>query len=181
MNIEGTKTELAEPSTIIYRHPQVEDGTDMWNLVRSTGVLDVNSLYSYYMLCRYYAKTCIVAVQNERMVGFVTAFCPPEDSKSLFIWQIAVDADVRGQGVGKGIIRHLLRSEACKQVRYVEATVSPSNIASQSLLKSTAKALKTECVVEDCFPANLFQGGNHEEENLYRIGPFELHETKGGK
>lgn len=62
--------------------------------------------------------------------------------------------------------------KACENVRYLQATVTPSNIPSQSLFKGLAKDLKCPCEVSACFDAELFPEIGHEAEETYRIGPF---------
>ena len=54
-------------------------------------------------------------------------------------------------------------------VRYLEATVAPSNTASDRLFRGFAK--KRGCPLErtDYFTEDLFGAGAHEPEYLYRI------------
>ncbi|MBN2910314.1 diaminobutyrate acetyltransferase [Polycladomyces sp. WAk] len=157
---------------VALRQPQVADGIGIWSLVRDTGVLDVNSPYSYLMLCKFFSDTCVVAEQEGQIVGFLSAFRPPADQQTLFVWQVAVAESQRGNGLGKALLKALIRRDACKNVRYLEATVSPSNLASQALFRGLARDFATCCEVSECFPAHLFPGGTHESEMTFRIGPF---------
>nr|WP_240511880.1 diaminobutyrate acetyltransferase [Paludifilum halophilum] len=141
-------------------------------MIKRAGVLDLNSSYSYLMLCKFFSETCVIAEENDRIVGFVSAFIPPESQDTVFVWQVAVDASQRGKGLGKTLLKELLNRNACDDVRFLEATVSPSNVPSQSLFKSVAKDLDTQCQVFECFPENLFPDEQHESEWTYRIGPF---------
>ncbi|HBQ24847.1 MAG TPA: diaminobutyrate acetyltransferase, partial [Syntrophomonas sp.] len=43
------------------RFPSEEDGRGIWELVKSTRVLDLNSAYSYLLLSKYFSDTCVVA------------------------------------------------------------------------------------------------------------------------
>jgi len=156
---------------LCFRKPQVEDGPSIWNLVKDS-TLDLNSTYSYLMMCRYFADTCIIAEQEKEIVGFVNAFLEPDAKNTLFVWQVAVVKSQRGKGLAANLIKRLLQAEACKDVCFVEATVSPSNLPSSSLFCGLARDLDTRCEISECFSADLFPGGKHEEELLYRIGPF---------
>lgn len=160
------------PSPYHFRKPEKSDGADMWALVKKTGVLDLNSAYSYLMLGEYFSDTCVVAERKDRIVGFVSGFIPQDRPDTVFVWQVGVADSERGRGLGKHLLRHLLGSEACSEVRYLESTITPSNTASTRLFRAIARELHTSCVIDDGFHENLFPGEGHETERLFRIGPF---------
>ena len=95
-------------ANVTIRRPRMEDGANIWRLVKQSGVLDVNSSYCYLMMCKMFPDTCAVAEMDGRLVGFVIAFRPPVEPDSLFIWQIGVDPALRGNGLGKALIQTLL-------------------------------------------------------------------------
>lgn len=155
-----------------FRKPVKDDGAAVWALVKSTGVLDLNSPYSYLMWCEFFSDTSIVIEHDDNVVGFVSGFIQPTAADTLFVWQIAVDAEERGKGLGTSMLLKLLASPACEHIQFVEATVSPSNIPSQQLFKGLAKKLQTQCRVSQCFSKDHFPGNGHEEEWIHRVGPF---------
>jgi L-2,4-diaminobutyric acid acetyltransferase len=159
-------------STLTYRKPTAEDGQQVWQLVKDTGVLDLNSSYAYIMFCDYFAETCTVAVEEGKIVGFVSAFMKPADPSVLFVWQVAVDASQRGKGVATSLIKDVLKRKECKEIQMIELTISPSNEASQSLFKKVARELHCEINASEGYPATWFPGGAHEDEDVYRIGPI---------
>ncbi|GIQ68975.1 diaminobutyrate acetyltransferase [Xylanibacillus composti] len=159
-------------SKLVYRKPTAEDGGKVWQLVKDTQVLDLNSAYSYIMFCDYFADTCVVAESDGAIVGFVSAFCPPGNAETLFVWQVAVDSSQRGKGVATELLRVLMQREACRQVNMVELTISPSNQASRALFMRMARELNTDMNVRSGYAAALFPGGGHEDEELYQIGPI---------
>ncbi|PTX58458.1 diaminobutyrate acetyltransferase [Melghirimyces profundicolus] len=162
---------------VIFRKPEEEDGSDVWKLIKRAGVLDLNSSYSYLMLCKFFPETCVIAEDNDgKIVGFVSAFRPQNAKDTVFVWQVAVDPSQRGKGLGKALLKSLLSRDACSEVRYLEATVSPSNLPSQSLFKGLAKDMKAQCTISECFSENMFPDQGHESEWTYRIGPFESKE-----
>ncbi|MDC3422085.1 diaminobutyrate acetyltransferase [Aquibacillus koreensis] len=144
----------------------------MWELVNNS-TLDSNSVYKYIMMCEYFAETCVVAKEDDKLVGFVTAFIPPEKPDAVFIWQVGVDSSQRGKGIASRLLNHLIEREYCQDVRFVEATVTPSNNASQSLFRKLARDHQTECTVTEFFKEELFPGDDHEEELNFRVGPIE--------
>uniref|UniRef100_A0A0M0KC89 L-2,4-diaminobutyric acid acetyltransferase n=1 Tax=Halalkalibacterium halodurans TaxID=86665 RepID=A0A0M0KC89_ALKHA len=158
-------------TTITIGKPTVEDGAAMWELVNKS-TLDTNSPYKYIMMCEYFAETCVVAKENERLVGFVTAFIPPEHQDVIFVWQIGVDSSQRGKGLASKLLQELISRDICSNVNYVEATVTPSNKASQALFQKLAREYNTQCEVSECFSEDLFPGDDHEAELTFRIGPL---------
>jgi L-2,4-diaminobutyric acid acetyltransferase len=155
------------------RRPEAEDGTDVWRLVKRAGNLDVNSVYSYLMLCEMFRDTCCVAVQDDRLCGFVSGFRKPADPDTLFIWQIAVDPLLHGNGIGGNLLRELLTREENHGIRYVEATISPNNLASRQLFIRTAEKLGTGCAISEHYNASMFPE-THDAELLFRIGPIKM-------
>lgn len=160
------------PSPYTFRNPEKADGADIWALVKKTGVLDLNSAYSYLMLGEYFSDTCVVAERKGKIVGFVSGFIPQDRPDTVFVWQVGVADSERGRGLAKQLLRQLLGSEACGDVHYLESTVTPSNTASTRLFRAIARELHTSCVIDDGFHEDLFPGECHETERLFRIGPF---------
>jgi L-2,4-diaminobutyric acid acetyltransferase len=157
--------------TLFIEKPKVTDGSLMWQLVKRS-TLDLNSPYKYIMMCEYFSETCVVVKKNEQLLGFITAFIPPKQQDVIFVWQVGVDPSQQGKGIASKMLAELLNRPACKNVRYLEATVTPSNQASQSLFQGFARKKDTKCVVTPCFSADLFPGEGHEEELTYRVGPL---------
>jgi L-2,4-diaminobutyric acid acetyltransferase len=147
--------------------PQLDDGRELWRLARDSQTLDLNSAYTYVMCCRDFAATSVVARNADGVCGFVIGFARPERPRTLFVWQVAVDVTQRGRGLG----RHMLDYLADDRYRYVEATVTPGNMASDRLFSSFARGRNAELERTPLFGAELFPG-DHEPEVLYRIGPL---------
>lgn len=169
--------EQMKPITVTnlqFRRPNTEDGGSMWKLVKESGVLDVNSSYSYLMLCKYFHDTCLLAEDRdaEQLAGFVTGFRLPNEADTYFVWQIAVSDSCRGQGIATRLIKQVL--ERLQGIRYVAATIAPSNAASQSLFRKLARDWNAPLSVEPSagFCAGQFPEGSHEDEHLYKIGPL---------
>ncbi len=143
----------------------------MWRLARRS--LDLNSPYSYLMLEEYFGDTCAVAERDGGMVGFVTGFRPFDHPETLFIWQIAVDPSTQGMGVASDLLDHLVDQPRVPRLRYVEATVTPSNEQSIGLFRSFARRWNTECVEDVLFADSDFPDDitdDHEAEVRFRIG-----------
>lgn len=163
-------------STPPLRAPVAGDAAPMWRLAVDTGALDVNSPYAYLLVCTHFAATSIVAEDpgGRGLAGFAAAYRLPDDLDVLFVWQIGVAADRRHAGLGRQLLRSLLARPGNRGVRWLEATVTPSNCASERLFRSFARSVGAACDTTGSHPADLFPGGNHEPEVLYRVGPLSI-------
>lgn len=167
----------ASPATslaITLRPPGVTDGARAFALVRDAGHLEPNTLYAYLLLCTHFADTCLIAERGGECVGFVAAYRPPTHKNTVFVWQIGVGEAARGQGLASRMLQALVEQPGCRGVRFVEATVAPSNLASRRLFQSFARANAAHCNVDTGFTAPHFAPHVHEAEALYRIGPLKV-------
>lgn len=153
-----------------YRTPHPGDAAPVWRLIRDGGRLDLNSAYSYMLLFRYFADTCVIAERDGQIVGFVTGFIPPVNENVLFVWQIGVSSEARGQGIGKELLRQLLALPAVRRAKALQATVSADNEPSRRLFDSLARerGSRVEQMGEG-FPPELFPEAGHEGEPMIRI------------
>jgi L-2,4-diaminobutyric acid acetyltransferase len=157
-----------EPTTDVgVGPPRLEDGRELWRIAHDSKILDVNSPYSYVLWCRDFAATSVVARSKDGVCGFVTGFARPEDPGTLFVWQVAVDAAQRGTGLARRMLDYL----AGTGCRFVEATVTPGNIASDRLFQSFARNRGAALERTPLLGGELFPD-KHEPEVLYRIGPL---------
>jgi len=167
------ETEITIRVEALYRHPTVQDAPAITRLIRECGGLDVNSHYAHLLLCHHFSGTCILAEDESELLGFVSAYRPPVDPGSLFIWQVAVARHARGTGIAGRMLGELVRCAAGGRVHFVEATISPSNTASQRLFESFARRHGAAISHRSLFSVELFHGvEQHESEDLYRIGPL---------
>jgi L-2,4-diaminobutyric acid acetyltransferase len=148
----------------------------LWRIARDSKTLDLNSPYAYVLWCRDFAATSVVARTGGEIRGFVTGFDRPEEPGTLFVWQVAVEVAWRGRALAGRMLAHL----ANRGHRYVEATVTPGNIASDRLFTAFARdraagLSRTPLLTGELFP------GDHESEDLYRIGPLDLDASTGDR
>jgi L-2,4-diaminobutyric acid acetyltransferase len=149
-------------------HPTVSDGVACWRLAKATQVLDVNSRYAYLLWCRDFAATSVVARRDGEVVGFITGFRRPEEPSTLVVWQVGVDADLRGQGVAASMLDVLF--DGLPAVDHVEATVTPDNTGSTALFSGFAQRRDAAVRRDELFGEELL-GEGHAPEILFRIGP----------
>lgn len=164
-------------SVISLRVPKRSDAVGVYDLVDRCKPLDLNSFYAYLLIIEHHGGTCVVAEKDGRTVGFISAYPKPGDGGKLFVWQVAVDSSTRGEGLGRRMLRELVGRPACREVRFIETTVTPSNLASRGMFQSFARSMDAACEEEEFFTAGDFGARGHEPERLMRIGPFRAPNT----
>jgi len=169
--MEQTSHSQSEESSIYFRHPTLDDGLALYELVKACPPLDLNSSYLYFLQASHFAETCLVAEQDSEIVGFVSGYCRPDAEQDLFIWQVAVAPKVRGQGLGKQLVTQLIAAQikAGIALNAVSCTISPSNLASQGLFKSLAEQHRLLIERRPFIKAEQFGAQAHEAEDSYTL------------
>ena len=174
------------PEQPAYEVPRPDDGAELWRMARDSKTLDLNSPYTYLLCASHFAESSVVARVAGRPAGFVFGYLRPDAPDTLFVWQIAVDTAYRGRGIGLGMLTALtdrLRPAGC---RFLECSVTPDNGASAALFSGFARSagvpLRNDRVLFSAAQFPHTETDNalpHQEEVLYRIGPFDgrTHET----
>lgn len=159
-------------SSFLLRKPDKNDSKEIFQLIKSVGTLDLNSQYLYLLQTTHFQNTCSVAIYNEKIVGFVSGYIIPDDKETLFIWQVAVSNEVRGQNLAMKIILDIFnKNNTSNNIKYILSTVSPSNKASQRVFEKIANKLNTKIENKTLFSIDDFFDV-HEEEIQYLIGPI---------
>jgi L-2,4-diaminobutyric acid acetyltransferase len=160
--------------TLVIRNPHPDDGAAIWTLVKNCHPLDLNSSYLYVLLCHHFKETCLVAEKGGEIAGFVSAYIMPQQQDTLFVWQIAVSKSLRGQGVSKRMLNALVKLDACRDIKFWQLSIAPSNKPSLRLFTSFAEELDLHMREHGAFEEEvLSHEGDHEREVLYRIGPLD--------
>lgn len=168
---DGTVVSAVERlrASVVLRMAKPEDGPRLHALVEAAGTLEQNTLYCYVLMADHFRATTVVAEREGELVGFVMAHRPPTHPEAVFVWQVGVHPRARGLGVGRRMLRFL--ADHAPGVRFVEATVTPSNEPSRRLFESLARELGVPASWNDAYDARHL-GAEHEPERLIRIGPL---------
>lgn len=171
-NIVSIKAPRTPTSSLRLRKPRVGDGAAIHQLIDECKPLDLNSVYSYLLLCKHHKTTCVVVEEDGEIIAFTSGYIPPESPDTLFIWQVAVGPKARRRGLGKRMLSELIQRPICRRVKYLETTITPSNRGSWSLFTSFAEEIDADCNDRVLFEGDDFGADDHEPEQLLRIGPF---------
>lgn len=164
MKYQKMKGQTIEDDSYIIQHPDIRDGLAIYRLVKKTKVLDVNSSYLYNLIGEHFSKTSLVVKSKNSVVGFISGYFLPQSPDTLFIWQVGVDASMRGKGLAKKLVKTLIDTHEDK-IATIHTTVSPSNVPSNKLFDSIAKQYGATIEHQTFLTAEDFEEG-HEEEVL---------------
>jgi aspartate-semialdehyde dehydrogenase len=168
-----------------FRVPTLDenDGLAMHRIAKLSGVLETNTPYCYSLYVHHFGRDgCIIATheptQNEP-VGYIQGHRPPDQPDTVFVWQIGVDVSVQAKGIGTELLVQLAkRLHDTHDVRYLEATVTPSNVPSCKMFRGFARRLGVPCTETSLFGIEHLtpqqSSTPHECENLFCIGPFDF-------
>lgn len=171
--VQQSRSDQAKTSPFTFRKPTDKDGRAVYELIRQCPPLDANSMYCNLLQCTHFSDSCILAEEREgRPAGFISAYIPPDEPDTLFVWQVAVHKNARGCGLGKKMLRRLLDRPACRAVKKLQTTITRDNKASWGLFKSFAREKGAACHDEVMFCRKEHFSGRHASEHLLTIAPL---------
>lgn len=164
-----------------FRSPSALDGSAITALIQNSPPLDTNSAYCNLLQCSHFAQTCVVAESNNQILGWLSAYIPPEQQDHIFIWQVAVHSEARGKGLAKHLLSALLKRNTLAKVQYLITTITQENKASWSLFEGFAKSHQLNLSRTPHFEKAQHFQGVHETEFLVKIGPFNITEVSSNQ
>jgi L-2,4-diaminobutyric acid acetyltransferase len=120
-----------------FRKPNESDFERVYDFVSACKPLESYAVHFYKIMLRYFRNTCLVAEENNVIVGFVLGFVSQVDPKTYFLWQIGVSPEKQGQGIGNRLLTEMESLLKKTRVGRMELTVDPENITSQKLVEKT--------------------------------------------
>jgi len=163
----GPKTPDPEKTTL--GKPDATHGAAVLSLIQDCAPLDENSLYFYLVQCEQFRDTCVVAERGDEVVGWVSAHIPPKDPDTVFVWQVAVSPEARGEGLGLRMLEALMKRPDCADVEQIQTTITPDNEASWALFRRFARRAGAEVDDEPHYLEDDHFDGEHDTEHMVTL------------
>lgn len=178
---DATASEPARRSaaSLTLRAPEPVDGPAVSALIGQCPPLDPNSAYCNLLQCAHFADSCIIAERQGKVIGWISGYRLPSDPARFFVWQVAVHADARGEGLARKMLDALLGRPVNAAAKYVLTTVTEANDASWALFESFARSRDARLIKTPLFEKHLHFAGKHETEWQAEIGPFRKSQANG--
>ncbi len=157
---------------LLLRQPTAQDGAAVNRLIQECPPLDTNSTYCNLLQCTHFPLTSICASAGESLVGFVSAYIIPDKPNTLFVWQVAISEQARGQGLAQRMLLELIDRPNLSKIRFIETTITEHNRPSWKLFERLTATLNCQLLKSNFFDKQLHFNGQHDSEILVRIGPF---------
>ena len=170
--VERLKKTAPGHCEITLREPRAEDGASVFDLIGLCPPLDTNSMYCNLLQCSHFAGTSVAAVRNDVLCGFISGYLIPNRPDVLFIWQVAVHENARGQQLASRMLEDILGRTQCSQVTSLQTTITKNNDASWGLFQRLAKTLDAPLITMVMFDRQSHFDDRHDTEMLVGIGPF---------
>jgi len=122
--------------------------------------------------CSHFSGTSVAATYQGELVGFISGYLIPERPNTLFIWQVAVDEQARGQGLATRMLQNILARDLCTNVSAIETTITESNKASWALFNRLASKLNAQLNSSVMFDREQHLDNAHDTEMLVKISPL---------
>lgn len=152
--------------------PQAEDGPGVSRLIASSPPLDRNSVYCNLLQCTDFRETCVLAERSGKLVGWISAYRPPQSPEQIFVWQVAVDSSARGEGLALKMLDALLARPAVAGAQALTTTITEDNGASWALFQAFARRHGAALSKSPRFDRGAHFAGAHDTEWEARIAPL---------
>lgn len=156
-------------SGITFRKPSKSDGAAVLELIQACHPLDENSLYFYLVQCDQFRDTCVLAERDGKVVGWVSAHIPPNEPDTVFVWQVAVSPEARGEGLGLRMLQDLVKRPDCIGTRQLCTTITPDNEASWALFRKFADRAGADVDDEPHYLEDDHFAGEHDTEHMVTL------------
>ncbi len=163
---------LTADAPLVLRQPRATDGPAVTALIAACAPLDPNSAYCNLLQCSDFAGTCVVAERGGQLVGWVSAYRPPSDPDTIFVWQVAVAAAARGGGLGGRMLDALIALPDAQGATRMTTTITSGNPASWALFGSFARRHGAQLEKTLRFDCAAHFAGAHDTEWQGAIAPL---------
>jgi L-2,4-diaminobutyric acid acetyltransferase len=157
------------------RAPRAEDGPRVSELIAASPPLDTNSAYCNLLQCTDFSETCVVAERDGKLLGWISGYRPPASPECVFVWQVAVAAEARGEGLAQKMLDALVARPAVAGATALTTTITESNAASWALFHAFARRHGANLTKAPRFKRETHFAGAHETEWEARIAPLPNH------
>lgn len=140
-----------------------EDISSLYELLKlSAPFIQPYPDYIYWFMREYHGNCNLIAVEDEKVVGWLGTLPGSGEMNEVFVFQICVHPSCRGRQIGTRLLETL---KSCLEPgkKIIECSISPENPASLQLFRSFAAANGAELVQTD----RAYEGAIF--ENVYRI------------
>lgn len=152
------------------RNCRETDVDEIRKFVRRSKPLDLHTVFTYWTLFKYFGDTCFVLEKDGRIIGFVSGLLSSSQHGMLYLWQIGIDPDYRGNRYAEILLKRVVEAARAKDCKGLQVTIAPENRSSYRLFSRFA--LEQGLPMDKTGAVDIFDSLKKEKtfEDLYEIG-----------
>ncbi|MFP4471854.1 MAG: GNAT family N-acetyltransferase [Bacteroidales bacterium] len=162
---------------VTIHNPQFDDYLKMHRLVGRIDGLVQHPAHVYKIMCDHFGDSIFLASQKEPPqtdpVGLMLGIVSRSMHGLLFVWQIGVEKQVQGMGVGSQLLQRTIEYGRDAGLPGVMATVETTNTNSQRLFEKNGFEIATE-KYQDEYTRISKSTGKPALENYYGSGTDQI-------
>ena len=115
--------------------PELSKFKEISSLVAECEGLVAHDNHFYKIILNYFGNSSFIAIDDNRVLGWVFGFKSQFDPNIFFLWQLGVHPKVRRRGVGLQLIERLIEVARGLGSTKMRSTVIRENVASRDLFE----------------------------------------------
>ncbi len=119
-------------ASMYIRHLKEDDAPLLRNIAYKCPPLDVHTPYTYWVICRFFAKSSFIVEDNNMPIAYIAAL---ETDDTVFIWQIGIIEKYRRKHISSLLIDNVVKYAEEKH-KSVSVSIDKSNTASNAAFQS---------------------------------------------
>jgi len=151
------------------RNCRETDVDEIRKFVKHSKPLDLHTAFTYWTLFKYFGDTCFVLEKKGRIIGFISGLLSSNQPNTLYLWQIGIDPDYRGNRYAEILLKRVVEAARAKDCKGLQITIAPENRSSYRLFSRFA--LEQGLAMDKTGAIDIFDSLTKEKtiENLYEI------------
>jgi L-2,4-diaminobutyric acid acetyltransferase len=151
------------------RNCRETDVDEIRKFVKHSKPLDLHTVFTYWTLFKYFGDTCFVLEKEGRIIGFISGLLCSNQPDTLYLWQIGIDPDYRGNRYAEILIKRVVAAARAKGCKGLQITIAPENRSSYRLFSRFA--LEQKLTMDKAGAVDIFDSLTKKKtfENLYEI------------
>lgn len=128
--------------------------------------LDVHTLYTYWIICKFYSKGSFILLSDDQPAGYIMSI---ETGEEVFVWQIGLLSEYRGKGYSNMLIDKVI-SYARAMNKNVGVSIALANKASYGAFSSYCRSNGLSFENDGSLSIrDMIDSSNDEDEQIYKI------------
>ena len=120
------------------RNCREADVDEIRKFVKCSKPLDLHTAFTYWTLFKYFGDTCFVLEKEGRIIGFISGLLSSSQHGILYLWQIGIDPDDRGNRYAEILLKRMVEAARAKDCNGLQVTIAPENRSSYRLFSRFA-------------------------------------------